>query len=47
VIRCARNSETTNRELQQSKIEAAQKRFVDGKLKDRTFSGTVRIARKV
>ena len=34
------------RELQQSKIEAAQKRFVDAKLKDRTFSGTVRIARK-
>jgi len=34
------------RELQQSKIEAAQKRFVDAKLKDRTFSGTVRIGRK-
>ncbi len=34
------------RELQRSKIEAAQKRFVDAKLKDRTFSGTVRIARK-
>jgi hypothetical protein len=34
------------RELQQSKIEAAQKRFIDAKLKDRTFSGTVRIARK-
>ena len=34
------------RELQQSKIEDARKRFVDAKLKDRTFSGTVRIARK-
>jgi hypothetical protein len=34
------------REWQQSKVETAQKRFVDAKLKDRTFSGTVRIARK-
>jgi hypothetical protein len=34
------------RELQQSYIETARKRFVDAKLKDRTFSGTVRIARK-
>jgi hypothetical protein len=34
------------RELQLSKMEAAVKRFVDANLKDRTFSGTVRIARK-
>jgi hypothetical protein len=34
------------RELQQSKIDEARKRFVDAKLKDRTFSGTVRIVRK-
>lgn len=32
-------------ELPQSKIDEAQKRFVDTKLKDRDFSGVVRIAR--
>jgi hypothetical protein len=32
-------------ELPPSKLEAAQEKFVDEKLKDRRFSGTVRIAR--
>jgi hypothetical protein len=32
-------------EMPPSKIEADRKKFVDTKLKDRTFSGTVRIAR--
>ena len=37
---------TPGKELPPNKFEAADKRFVEAKLKDRTFAGTVRIARK-